>query len=210
MDARGQRAVRPRRSSGQLRRFTGLRASRSRIRAGDCPLRSRACVPRWPNSVVCATGHPNDALIVCVTAPTRHAISCSPRDIGPLSPSRTPLFCARRRAFGASARCVRFGERWRHKTPSKLSSPATVSHGRCRARCWWGRLTAGRADAALDRNRRDCDSAALDQAMARLDREQREATQLVEPPGVPAEGAVAWLRELGKGVAGTRRRLCAS
>lgn len=51
-------------------------------------------------------------------------------------------------------------------------------------------------DAALAHYRRDRDSAALDRTMARLDTEEREARQVHQAAGVPADVAVGYLREL--------------
>ena len=78
----------------------------------------------------------------------------------------------------------------RVRVESKVPSVRTAS-------AWHG-FERGR-DAALSRYRHDRDSAALDHAMARLDREQADAMAVGEERGVSPERAVAWLRELGSG-----------
>jgi hypothetical protein len=68
-------------------------------------------------------------------------------------------------------------------------------------------------DAALARYRRDRDSAALDQAMHRLDEEEREARQPRSEDGIPAEVAARYLRDLAttwrKADGGPGRRMLA-
>jgi hypothetical protein len=68
-------------------------------------------------------------------------------------------------------------------------------------------------DAALARYRRDRDSGALDEAMARLDADEREARRPREVEGVPADVVVRYLRELAttwrKADGGPGRRMVA-
>ena len=68
-------------------------------------------------------------------------------------------------------------------------------------------------DTALARYRRDRDSVVLDRTMARLDAEEREARQVHEAAGVPADVAVCYLRDLAttwhKAEGGAGRRLLA-
>jgi hypothetical protein len=68
-------------------------------------------------------------------------------------------------------------------------------------------------DAAMARYRRDRDSGALDEAMARLDAKEREARRPREVEGVPADVAVRYLRELSttwrKADGGPGRRMLA-
>jgi hypothetical protein len=68
-------------------------------------------------------------------------------------------------------------------------------------------------DAALARYRRDRDSGALDRTMARLDVEERQAREVHQAAGVPAEVAVRYLRDLAatwrKAEGGSGRRMLA-
>jgi hypothetical protein len=69
-------------------------------------------------------------------------------------------------------------------------------------------------DAALARYRRDRDSGAFDEAMARLDTDEHEARRPLEAEGWPAHVAVSYLRELSttwrKADGGPGRRMLAA